>query len=494
MSALLAKSFRSSTFKLALLCIIGFGVLVLALFSYVYLATDAYVLSRSERAIDADHADLTGAYHENGQQGLIAAINRLQAEKARADAIYLLADPSFRVVAGNLAAWPSSLQTPAGWRSFAAADQRLNVLDRPEIRASFETLPDGFHLLVGRDVGDLNQFMGRIHIALGLVILLVFIIAAVATVAVTRRTVGRIESINATTRAIMQSGLGQRVPLRGTRDEWDHLAANLNTMLDRIEALVAEVKQVTDNVAHDLRTPLARVRGRLEKASLYPRDSMADQALINESMADIDDVLRMFASVTRISQVETTDRTAAFCSVDLVEIAGRVVELFDAAAEVKHIDLAVAGDRSAIVTGDKDLLFDALANLVDNSINHGRAGGRVIVCVDQKDSETVLSVCDDGPGIPADEIEHVFKRFYRLERSRGTPGNGLGLSLVAAVTRQHGARISLCDNKPGLKVEVHFPSIQSNGWADPVADMERSIVGVPALRSKNERTLFTNTS
>ena len=457
MFALLAKSLRSSTFRVALLCIGGFGVLVVALFSYVYLATDAYVLSRSDRAIDADRGDLTSVYREKGQPGLVAAINTLQAEKARADAVYLLADPSFRHVAGNLRAWPDSLQGSAGRISLAAPDQRLSALDRLEIRASFETLPDGSHLLVGRNVGDLTQFMDRIHLALGLVILLVFIIALVVAVAVTRRTVGRIESINATTHAIMQSGLGKRVPLRGTRDEWDHLADNLNAMLDRIEALVTEVKHVTDNVAHDLRTPLARVRWRLEKASFDPRESNADQALINESLADIDDVLRMFSSVIRISQVETTDRTAAFCRIDLVEIAGRVVELFDAAAEIKHVSLAVAGDRSTMVTGDRDLLFDALANIVDNAIKHGREGGVVVVRVGQEDSGTVLAVSDDGPGIPAGQLEHVFKRFYRLERSRCTPGNGLGLSLVAAVVRQHGARIALYDNKPGLKVEVHFP-------------------------------------
>jgi signal transduction histidine kinase len=314
----------------AMLCILVFGALVIALFSYVYVATDAYVLNRSDRAIDADWEDLTGAYRDGGRQGLIDAIDRLRAERARADALYLLADASFRRVAGDLSAWPSLAPTSAGRVSFPAADHQASLLDRPEVRARLETLPDGFHLLVGRDVGDLNQFMTRIHIALGMVIFLVFVIAAVASVAVTRRTVGRIESINATTHAIMQSGLGKRVPLRGTRDEWDQLAGNLNKMLDRIEALMAEVKQMTDNVAHDLRTPLARLRGRLEKASLSARDLNADQVLINESMADLDDVLRMFASLTRISQVETSNRTAAFDSVDLVEIAQNVVELFDA--------------------------------------------------------------------------------------------------------------------------------------------------------------------
>lgn len=265
MSAPLSKSLRSSTFKVALLCILIFGAMVLALFSYVYLATDTYVLNRSDRAIDADREDLINAYHDRGRQGLIETIDRWQTEKAHADALYLLADPSFLRVAGNLSMWPGPLQGSAGRASFAAADRRASLLDRPEVRASFETLPDGFHLLVGRNVGDLNQFMTRIHVALGMVILLVFAIAAVASVAVTKRTVGRIESINATTHAIMQSGLGQRVALRGTKDEWDDLAGNLNKMLDRIEALMAEVKQVTDNVAHDLRTPLARVRGRLER-------------------------------------------------------------------------------------------------------------------------------------------------------------------------------------------------------------------------------------
>ena len=467
MSALLAKSLRSSTFKVALLCIIGFGALVLALFSYVYIATDAYVLSRSDRSIDADRADLISAYRDNGQAGLISAINRLQAEKARADALYLLADPSFHRVAGNFSAWPPSLRGAAGRVSFAAPEQHLTALDRPELRASFETLSDGSHLLVGRNVGDLNQFMGSIHLALGLVILLVFIIAAVASVAVTRRTVGRIETVNATTLAIMQSGLGKRVPLRGTRDEWDQLAGNLNSMLDRIEALVTEVKQVTDNVAHDLRTPLARVRVRLEKASFGPRNSYADQALIDESMADIDDVLRMFASVTRISQVETTDRTAAFRKTDLVDIADQVVELFDAAAEIKHVDLAVTGDRSSVVTGDRDLLFDALANLVDNAIKHGREGGRVRIDIKRHDDQAVLCVSDDGPGIPELEHHNVFRRFYRLERSRSTPGNGLGLSLAAAVARLHDAPIRLLSNEPGLKVELRFSARTVRAEAEP---------------------------
>jgi signal transduction histidine kinase len=246
----------------------------------------------------------------------------------------------------------------------------------------------------------------------------------------------------------MQSGLGQRIPLRATRDEWDELAANLNSMLDRIEALMREVKQVTDNVAHDLRTPLAHMRGRLEKAYNKQRDGDHDQSLIGDTMADLENVFRMFSSLTRISQIEAYDRTAAFRSVNLVEIASEVVELFDAAAEEKGRHLKVVGDPNVLATGDRDLLFDAVANLVDNAIKYGGDAGQVTVEVKESAGGAVISVADDG----------VFKRFYRLEQSRGTPGNGLGLSLVAAVARLHGVHIALGDNVPGLKFQLLFPS------------------------------------
>jgi signal transduction histidine kinase len=273
---------------------------------------------------------------------------------------------------------------------------------------------------------------------------------------------GRIESINAISRAIMESGLGRRVPLRGSQDEWDQLAHNLNSMLERIEGLMGEVKQVTDNVAHDLRTPLMRMRGRLEKASIGPRDAEGDQSLINAAIADLDDVLRMFSAVTRIAQIEAANRAAAFRPVDLVEVADQVVELFDAAAEDKGGHIKVVDRGPVLVSADRDLLFDAMANLVDNAIKHGREAGQVTVAVGRNDGGAVITVADDGPGIPADEYQHVFRRFYRLERSRGTPGNGLGLSLVAAVARLHGARVDMFDNAPGLKVELHFPLAAEN--------------------------------
>ena len=473
---LLAKTLRSSTLRLALICVGIFGAAVCALFSYVYWSTASYVRGRSDHAIAAEHVILRQAYDRAGRDGLIATIRQRIADERFEGGFYLLADASLAPIAGNLKAWPSVLKGSDGWGDFNAPEWKPDAADRPLLRAAFETLPDGYHLLVGKDIDDLDEFAGKIEIALALSALFTFVLGAVTSVFVTRRTVGRIEAINATSRAIMQSGLGQRIPRRGTRDEWDQLAENLNLMLDRIEGLMGEVKQVTDNVAHDLRTPLARMRGRLEKAYARQRDAEYDQLLIGDTLADLDSVLRMFLSLTRISQIEANDRTAAFRPVNMANIAREVVELFDAAAEEKGGRLSVVADQPVLVTGDRDLLFDAVANLVDNAIKHGRESGQVAVEVTRDNGGAVISVADDGPGIPVNECQQVFKRFYRLERSRCTPGNGLGLSLVAAVARLHGARIEMADNAPGLKFKLLFPLLTA-GLDNGVALEKRSCNG-----------------
>jgi signal transduction histidine kinase len=431
-------------------------VIVSAIFSYVYLSTASYVRSRSDRAIVTEYSSLRDAYARSGRDGLIDLIRQRLADKGFADDAYLLVDPSSAVLAGNLKAWPQAVAATKGWVEFRAAEPSPNAAGQPLLRGMLDTFPDGDRLLVAKDISDLDGFTDQIKTAVALGVALIFALAAVASILVTRRTVGRIEAINATSRAIMQSGLDKRIPLRGTNDEWDRVAENLNLMLDRIETLMGEVKQVSDNVAHDLRTPLTRVRGRLEKAYHGQRIGEDDQLLIGDTIGDLDAVLRIFSSITRIAQIETQARKGAFRTVNLVEIAGEVVELYDAAAEQDGTRLTIAGEREVLVTGDRDLIFDAIANLVDNAIKHGRHGGQVVVANENIDGRPVISIADDGPGIPADECEHVFKRFYRLEHSRYAPGNGLGLSLVAAVARLHGARIEMLDNAPGLRLKLWF--------------------------------------
>jgi signal transduction histidine kinase len=465
---LLAKTLRSKTFQLALISIGAFGAVVLGLFGYVYWSTASFVSSRSDHAIAAEYAILQKAYIDGGRDGLIATIDRRIADKDF-DGVYLLCDTSFTPIAGDLAAWPSVPRGTQGWGDFEATKTPAGAAGS-SLHATFATLPDGSHLLVAKNADDLNQFAMRIGVALVGCIVLILILAGVASIFVTRRTVGRIEAINATSREIMERGLDRRIPLRGTRDEWDQLAENLNLMLDRIEALMREIKQVTDNVAHDLRTPLMRMRGRLEKAADKLREADYDQVLISDMIADLDDVLRIFSSLMRISQIEAGARTAAFRTLNLAEIAREVVELFDAAAEDKGLRLAIAGDEQVPVTGDRDLLFEAIANLVDNAIKHGRKAGRVTVKIATGDNGGIVTIADDGPGIPAGEFQHVFKRFYRLEQSRCSPGHGLGLSLVAAVAQLHNARIEMDDNGPGLSVRLHVP------WSGPSEAGKRVLV------------------
>lgn len=456
---LLAKTLRSSTFRLALIAIGVFGLIVSAIFAYVYWSTLSYVRDRSDRAIMTEQASLYDTYARSGRDGLTVLIAQRIANKGLADQVYLLVGPGSVVLAGNLTQWPADA-VGDGWTEF-----RTSLPQRPSgtalVRAVTKTLPGGDRLLVGRDISDLDGFMAQIRAAGIAVVMLIIGLAAAASIGVTRRTVGRIESINATSRAIMLSGLDQRIPLHGSHDEWDRVAENLNLMLDRIQTLMGDIKQVSENIAHDLRTPLTRMRGRLEKAYHAPRNGEGDAALIGDTIADLDAVLGMFASITRISEIETRARKGAFRIVNLVEIAGEVVELYDAAAEEVTTHLDLAGDPAVLVTGDRDLLFDAIANLVDNAIKHGRPGGRVTVTCDNDEGEPVISVADNGPGIPAEQHDQVFKRFYRLEQSRYTPGNGLGLSLVAAVASLHGAKIELGDNAPGLLCRLVFPAAET---------------------------------
>jgi signal transduction histidine kinase len=453
---LLAKTLTSSTFKLALIAIGTFGVIVSAIFGYVYLSTSNYVRSRSDRAIMAEYMNLRGVYERSGREGLIGLIRQRTSDKAFSGHVYVLTDPSSAVLAANLREWPPTAIVASGWTEFRAPVASPERIGGPLVRGMIDTFSSGDRLLVGQDIGDLDSFTGQIKTAVISGVSLIFVLAGVASVLVTRRTVGRIEQINATSRAIMASGLDKRIPLRGTHDEWDRVAENLNLMLGRIETLMGEIKQVSDNLAHDLRTPLTRMRGRLEKAYHGQRLEENAQALIGDTIADLDAVLRIFTSITRIAQIETQVRKEAFRTVNLVEIAHEVVELYDAAAEQSGSCLTMTGNGEVLAIGDRDLIFDAIANLVDNAIKHGRAGGQVVVACETANGSPVVSIADNGPGIPADQHEQVFKRFYRLEQSRYTPGNGLGLSLVSAVARLHGARIEMFDNSPGLQFKLWF--------------------------------------
>jgi signal transduction histidine kinase len=458
---LLNKTLRSSTLRLAFIYVVVFSAAIFGLLGYVYWSTVGYLYEESDRSISAELGLLTKAYDFGGDDRLVQLINQRLTDGYFNGWVYLLADRSFNRVAGNLESWPAALRSSQG----ASTDIRLDRAG--PLRVRHQMLPDGDHLLLGHRIEELDRFGENVTIGLAAAAALFFILAAAAGISTSRRSVARIEAINATSRAIMRSGLGERIPLRGTGDEWDGLAENLNSMLDRIEDLVETNRQVSDNIAHDLRTPLTRMRGRLERACNQDLGISRYQALVNDTIGELDVILTTFSSLLRISQIEARARTAGFRPIDLTAIVREVAELFEPAAEERGVRLKLDACEVVPVVGDRDLLFDAISNLVDNAIKHGGDQGDVGIAVSEGVDGPVLAITDHGPGVPIEERKQVLRRFYRLERSRNSPGNGLGLSLVAAVANLHDARLALTDNCPGLRVELQFPVPQRNTGPQP---------------------------
>jgi signal transduction histidine kinase len=454
---LLHKTLKSSTLKLAFVYVVVFCSAIFALLGYVYLTTASYLHDRFDSSIGTEGGLLVKAFERGGRDALVELIKRRTGDEFFADWAYLVVDAGSAYVAGNLISWPQSLNGAQGWGNLSSSESPSGATGRHALRVTYRNLPDGSHLLVGRDYADLDRLGSRIATGLVTAAVLFLALAAAAGISTARRSVARIEAINATSRKIMQAGLGERIPLRGTRDEWDELAENLNSMLARIERLTESTREVADNVAHDLRTPLTRLRGRLERAIGHQPDLAQYRAVVGDAIAELDGLLATFSSLLRISRIEMRDRRAAFRLVDLTEIVREVADLFDPTAEEAAVRLRLREGGQAPVIGDRDLLFEAIANLTDNAIKHGGSGGEVTIAVAHDRDGPVFSVCDRGPGIPLEERDHVVRRFYRLERSRHSPGNGLGLSLVAAVANLHGANLRMADNSPGLSVTLHFP-------------------------------------
>jgi signal transduction histidine kinase len=272
--------------------------------------------------------------------------------------------------------------------------------------------------------------------------------------------VRRIETINETSRDIMSGDLSRRIPTNHSGDDFDELAGNLNAMLDRIESLMEEVRRISDNIAHDLRTPLSRLKNSLELLN-------ADQAghaenkrtLVEQALAEADGLLSTFNALLRIARIESGERRAAFATVELERLLHDVVEFYEPLAEEKQQNLVFKPTSSAVVSGDRDLLFQAFANLVDNAIKYTPPRGDIEVGIEAQQNLVRVSVADSGPGIPEQDRDKVFRRFYRLEESRHLPGNGLGLSLVAAVAKLHDSKLSVEDNAPGLRILLEFSQI-----------------------------------
>ncbi|MBV8120938.1 MAG: HAMP domain-containing histidine kinase [Alphaproteobacteria bacterium] len=447
---------RTHAFRLAALYFLVFAASVLGVLCFVYWTSADFVERQTEATIDTDITGLAEQYAQRGLSGLVQIVAARSAGDSGEAMLYLVTDPDGRPLAGNISGWPLGVPAGNGWLSFTV---EVRVQRKPvshPARGSMIIMPGGYRLLVGRDISDAAAFRDRVKLTLlwsGMVALGVGLLGGAA---MSRNLLRRVELVNRTSERVMAGNLSDRVPLDGTGDEFDLLAVNLNRMLDQIERLMTAMREVTDDVAHDLKTPLSRLRARLELALIEPGDAGAQSEAIRVAIDEADRLLVTFNALLRIAEAEAgavVDMAAPF---DLAEVARAAVELYEPVAEEKGFVLTLTAEPQVDIRGDRHLLSQALANLLDNAIKYAD-GGALEVRVFRADARAVLEVADHGPGIPQNNREIVFDRFVRLEPSRSTPGNGLGLSLVRAVVHRHLGTIALADNHPGLRARLEFP-------------------------------------
>ena len=445
-----ARLLKSATFRLALLYMLLFGGSVALLLGFLYWATVGVLSEQVDETIQADIKGLAEQYKQRGVRGIAAIIDERVRKDPGGRTVYLLTDPTRRPLVGNLSGWPTATPDDDGWIAFELLD-RDTADGRPHLaRARRFVLQGGLNLLVGREVRELERTRHMIINAMIWGIAITLALALAGGIAMSRGTARRIEAINQTSRDIMSGDLDRRIPAGGTNDEFDQLAGNLNTMLDRIQGLMEGLRHVSDNIAHDLRTPLTRLRGRLEELDDRALSASERSRRIDAAVAEADALLSMFNALLRITQIEAGGRRDNFAAVDLAELLNDVAELYEPVAQEKGLSFSAHCEAASSVTGDRDLLFQAVANLADNAIKYTPAGGSVTLHTSGKS----VTVSDTGPGVPEEAREDVFRRFHRLEKSRSQPGSGLGLSLVKAVAQLHGGTVRLEDNRPGLKAEL----------------------------------------
>ncbi|HEX4569772.1 MAG TPA: HAMP domain-containing sensor histidine kinase [Dongiaceae bacterium] len=478
----ITRFLRTTTFRLALVYAAVFSLSVILLFGFVYWTASVLVDRQRQQAIIADINDLKDEFSTLGLPGLLDSVMDRSRPDRVGNGVYLLADPHFQPMAGNLAAWPSSPSSVGRWLNFPIEARRFNdAKDTHAIAEALEVaLPGGYHLLVGQNTMPQRRMQVAIIEALVWSLAAMVCLGLAGGLLLSRNMIRRIELINRSAERIMRGEVKHRIPVSQANDEFDRLSENLNRMLEEIERLVGGIRAVTDNIAHDLRSPLTRLKNRLEMALAESGGPGERRAAIERAIQETDQLLATFAALLSIADAESGARRGDMAPVDLGEVASDVVELYQPVAEEHGLTLNVSGRGIATVQGNRQLLLQAVANLIDNAVKYSAGGSRIQVEVAAQPVGASISVADYGPGIPAAERGHVLERFVRLDASRTTPGSGLGLSLVAAIARQHGASLELTDtqagaSRPGLTAILRFPSAGSQpavlqtGTAEPPA-------------------------
>ncbi|HTP92843.1 MAG TPA: ATP-binding protein [Xanthobacteraceae bacterium] len=458
----LGKLLRTTAFQLTLVYLLVFILFAASLLGYFALNTRRLITEQITSIVNTEIGGLREQYIQGGIRRLVIVVD-LRSRRP-GSSLYLVTTATGEGLAGNVGSLEPGVLDHPGW--LETNYRRLEAPEGNEHRALVQVvqLPGGFHLLVGRDLEERERMFGIIANAGQWSFALVVVLGLAGGFFVSRRVLSRIDAMTETAQTIMAGDLAGRLPVAGTGDELDRLADHLNAMLERIEALMRGLKEVSDNIAHDLKTPLTRLRNRCEQALRHAASPSDYRAALDATIAESDELIRTFDALLMIARAESGQARDNMTEFDAAEIARDVGELYEPLADEKGIALKVEAPAAAPVRGNRELVSQALANLVDNAIKYARPNGKmngapaeIIVGAGNDGERIALSVADHGPGIPEADRGRAVERFVRLEQSRSEPGSGLGLSLASAVARLHGGELRLEDNHPGLRSVIALP-------------------------------------
>ena len=460
----LGKLFGATAFRLALaillLSAVGAGVVLYIIAWQVESVVDREI----SRTIDAEAQGLIDAFDNAGIRRLESVIEARKREPGAP--LYLLTNPIGEPLAGNVDQIPAEVLLHRGFLPIMYRGSGSSESGRQALVGVY-ILPGGFRLLIGHDLGDRAR-IGKVMVrALALSLVFFAALGAIGALFVARRVLKRIDDMNTSAQGIMAGDLTRRLPVSGSGDELDRLAEGLNEMLGRISELMAGLQEVSDNIAHDLRTPLTRLRNHAEAALAFDGDAAAYRQALEKTIEESDQLIRVFNALLLIARAEAGGDLGPLQPLDIGEAARSVAELYEPIAEEEGVALTVRADDGLRVRGNHELIGQAIANLVDNALKYGApqkgdaaAKPDVVITARRAGESVVLTVADRGPGIAPADRARVLDRFVRLEGSRSRPGSGLGLSLAAAVARMHGGTVELEDNQPGLRVRLTLPAAE----------------------------------
>lgn len=452
---------RTSTFRYAAVYLLVFVLSVGAVLGYVYWRTAVLLEQQTDDTIRAELGALAEQYRQSGMPGVLEAVQRRSEQDT--GQIYLFTNPLGRRLAGNLDALPVAATGPAGWIEFSYALETPDGLEQHAARAYYSELEGGYRIVVGRNVEERRKFAEIIRTTLVWAVGIALVLGLSGGLLMSRNFLRRIDSITEASRTIMAGNFAQRMPVRGTGDEIDRLSISLNDMLDQIERLMAGMREISTNVAHDLRTPLTRLKAKAEDA-LRTGGEAEYRTALEQTLAEADRLLGLFNALLSIARAEAGQVSQELAPVDADALAREVAELYEPTVEEAGGSMRVAAEGARLVRADRQLLAQALSNLIDNALKHGAEDGvppEIAIEVTEGSGEVAISVADRGPGVPEADRERVKERFVRLEASRSKSGSGLGLSLVAGVMTLHRGRLELDGNDPGLKATLVLPLLAS---------------------------------